>query len=114
MCLQSHFIPTTGIYTKRKKNKVFNGLSCQAAKPGKKEKEPAAAAAAYSTPADGPPAPPPVAENPSEKSENVLVAPDAESSQDAIPSASGGNSWDLLNFLPVLTNFWPDWELSPI
>lgn len=78
------------------------------AKPGKKVQEPAAAAAADSTPADGPPPPPPLAGNPSENTENQLVAPDPD------PFASGDNSWDLLEILPVLTDFWPDWERFPL
>lgn len=88
----------------------LNGLNCEAAKPGKKDREPAAAAV-DSTPADGPHPPPPLAENPIEKTENELVAPDPKPFQDSVPPASGGN---LLEILPVLTNFWPDWERFPL
>lgn len=91
----------------------LNGLNCEAAKPGKKDQEPAAAAA-DSTPANGPPPPPPLAENPIEKTENELLAPDAKPFQDSVPPASGDNLWDLLKILPVLTNFWPDWERFPL
>lgn len=92
----------------------LNGINCQAAKPGKKVQEPAAAAAADSTPADGPPPPPPLAGNPRENTENQLVAPDPDPFQDSVPPESGGNSWNLLEILPALADFWPDWERFPL
>lgn len=92
----------------------LNGNNCQAAKPGTKVQEPAAAAAADSTPADGPPPPPPLAGNPSENTENQLVAPDPDPFQYSDPSVSAGNSWNLLEILPDLTDFRPDWERFPL
>lgn len=89
----------------------LNRLNCQATKPGKKDQEPAAAAAADSTSADPPP---PLAGNASENTENELVAPDPKLFQDSVPPASRGNSWNLLEILQVLTNFWPDWERFPL
>ena len=98
-------------YMLNSNQQFLNGINCQAAKPGKKVQEPAAA---ESTPADGPPPPPPLAGDPSENIGNELVAPDPNPFQDSVPPASGDNSWSLLEILPVLTDFWPDWERFPL